>query len=234
MKIELLKKPTNVTVVGGFPGFGLVGTITTEYLMDHIDDVEKIGYIWFNEMNPLIAIHEGDVVDPLGIFYSKKYNLVLLHAVTNVNGVEWKLAEAVTQLSKLLKAKEVVCIEGIGAMKKVSNKVFYVSNNNQRWTENGAEKLNEGIIMGVTAAILSKFQKSSPLSCIFAETDSKLPDSRASARIIKVLDAYLGLKVDPKPLIKKAEGFEDKIKSMMKKTIVVKSDKQRKEVSYMG
>jgi uncharacterized protein len=234
MKIDLIKKPLNVTVVGGFPGFGLVGTITTEYLMDHIDDVEKIGYIWFNEMNPLIAIHEGKVVDPLGIFYSKKYNLVLLHAVTNVNGVEWKLAEAVTQLSELLKAKEVVCIEGIGAAKKVSNKVFSVSNNNQKWAENGAEKLNEGIIMGVTAAILSKFQKSVPLSCIFAETDSKLPDSRASARIIKVLDSYLGLEVDPKPLIKKAEGFEDKIKSMMKKTNVVKADKQKKEVSYMG
>ena len=41
MKIDLIKKPLNVTVVGGFPGFGLVGTITTEYLMDHIDDVEN-------------------------------------------------------------------------------------------------------------------------------------------------------------------------------------------------
>ncbi len=234
MKIELSKKPQGVTIVGGFPGFGLVGTITTEYLMDHIEDVQKIGYIWFNEMNPLIAIHEGSVVDPLGIFYSKKYNLVLLHAVTNITGVEWKLAEAVSQVSKLLKAKEVVCIEGIGAMQKVSNNVFYISNNNQRWEECGTKKLNEGIIMGVTAAVLSKFQKATPLSCIFAETNSKLPDSRASARIIKVLDSYLGLSVDPKPLIKKAEGFEDKLKGLMKKAGTAQVDKQKKEVSYMG
>ncbi|MBT6995578.1 proteasome assembly chaperone family protein [Candidatus Woesearchaeota archaeon] len=234
MKIELSKKPQGVTIIGGFPGFGLVGTITTEYLMDHIDDVQKIGYIWFNEMNPLIAIHEGSVVDPLGIFYSKKYNLVLLHAVTNITGVEWKLAEAVSQVSKLLKAKEVICIEGIGAMKKVSSDVFYTSNNNQRWEECGTKKLNEGIIMGVTAAVLSKFQKVTPLSCIFAETNSKLPDSRASARIIKVLDSYLGLKIDPKPLIKKAEGFEDKIKGLMKKTSTAQLSKTKKEVSYMG
>ena len=185
-------------------------------------------------MNPLIAIHEGSVVDPLGIFYSKKYNLVLLHAVTNITGVEWKLAEAVSQVSKLLKAKEVICIEGIGAMKKVSSDVFYTSNNNQRWEECGTKKLNEGIIMGVTAAVLSKFQKVTPLSCIFAETNSKLPDSRASARIIKVLDSYLGLKIDPKPLIKKAEGFEDKIKGLMKKTSTAQLSKTKKEVSYMG
>ena len=81
---------------------------------------------------------------------------------------------------------------------------------------------------------LSKFQKKSPLSCIFAETNSKLPDSRASARIIKVLDSYLGLEVDPKPLIKKAEGFEIKLKNLIKKTNGTKTTKQRKEVSYMG
>lgn len=234
MKIELSKKPQGVTIIGGFPGFGLVGTITTEYLMDHIEDIQKIGYIWFNEMNPLIAIHEGSVVDPLGIFYSKKYNLVLLHAVTNIAGVEWKLAEAVDNVSKLLKAKEVICIEGIGAMQKVSKDVFYTSNNNQRWEDCGTKKLNEGIIMGVTAAVLSKFQKTTPLSCIFAETNSKLPDSRASAKIIKVLDLYLGLKIDPKPLIKKAEGFEEKIKGLMKKTSTAQLSKQQKEVSYMG
>ena len=234
MKIELSKKPQGVTIIGGFPGFGLVGTITTEYLMDHIEDIQKIGYIWFNEMNPLIAIHEGNVVDPLGIFYSKKYNLVLLHAVTNIAGVEWKLAEAVASVSKLLKAKEVICIEGIGAMQKVSNDVFYTSNNNQRWEDCGTKKLNEGIIMGVTAAVLSKFQKTTPLSCIFAETNSKLPDSRASAKIIKILDLYLGLKIDPKPLIKKAEGFEEKIKGLMKKTSTAQLSKQQKEVSYMG
>jgi len=234
MKIELLKKPTGVTIIGGFPGFGLVGTITLEYLIDHIEDVEKIGYIWFDEMNPLIAIHDGKVVDPLGIFYSKRYNLVFLHAVTNVNGVEWKLAEAVNQDSSLVKAKEVVCVEGIGATKKVSSKVFHISNNNQEWANHGTERLNEGIIMGVAAALLSKFQKKSPLSCIFAETNSKLPDSRASARIIKVLDSYLGLEVDPKPLIKKAEGFEIKLKNLIKKTNGTKTTKQRKEVSYMG
>ncbi|MBS3172566.1 proteasome assembly chaperone family protein [Candidatus Woesearchaeota archaeon] len=234
MKIELNKKPQNVTILQGFPGFGLVGTITTEYLIDHLGDVEKIGYIWFDEMNPLIAIHEGDVVDPLGIFYSKKYNLVLLHAVTNVKGVEWKLADAVNQVSTLLKAKEVICIEGVGAMKTITGNVYYISNKNPKiWTETEAKKMNEGIVMGVTAAVLLK-SKDAPLSCVFAETASNLPDSRAAAKVIKVLDKYLGLDVDYKPLLAKAEKSEDKLRGIMKQAKDAQISKEKKEVDYMG
>jgi len=234
MKIELYKKPQNVTIIQGFPGFGLVGTITTEYLIDHLGDVEKIGYIWFNEMNPLIAIHEGNVIDPLGIFYSKKYNLVMLHAVTNVNGVEWKLADAVGQVSTILKAKEVICIEGVGAAKEVTGNVYYISKKNPKtWIETEAKKMNEGIVMGVTAAVLLK-SKDAPLSCIFAETASKLPDSRAAAKIIKVLDKYLDLDVDYKPLLAKAEKFEDKVKGMMQQAKDAQISKGKKEVDYMG
>ncbi|MCD4759614.1 PAC2 family protein [archaeon] len=142
MKIELLKKPQNVKIIEGFPGFGLVGTITTEYLMDHLDDVEKIGNIWFNEMNPLIAIHGGAVIDPLGIFYSKKYNLVLLHAVTNVTGVEWKLAEAIKEVAIKLKAKELICIEGVGALTKVvgNGKIYFISKLINKYGKRVAQK----------------------------------------------------------------------------------------------
>jgi len=234
MKIELTKKPQNVSIIGGFPGFGLIGTITTEYLMDHIKDIERIGYIWFDEMNPLVAIHEGKVVDPLGVFYSKMYNLVILHAITNVNGVEWKLAEAINNVATMLRAKEILCVEGVGAMQpKVSENVyFFAKNNEQKWSA-VAKKMDEGIIMGVTAATLLKSGKV-PLSCVFAETSSSLPDSRAAARIIKVLDGYLGLQIDPKPLLKKAEQFEDKLKGLLKKSGTAQSLKQKKEVDYMG
>ena len=185
-------------------------------------------------MNPLIAIHQGKVIDPLGIFYSKKHNLVLLHAVTNVNGVEWKLAEAIKEVVKTLKAKELICIEGVGALAKASNCVYYISDKNPKeWDGAGAKKMDEGIVMGVTAAVLLK-SKGVPLSCVLAETASNLPDSRASAKVIKILDQYLGLQVDPKPLLKKAEEFEGKLKGMMKGAKKAQVSKDKKEVNYMG
>ena len=235
MKIELTKKPQNVVILGGFPGFGLVGTITSEYLIDHLQ-AEKIGSVWFSEMNAMIAIHDSKIVEPFGIFYSKKYNLVIFHAITNVAGLEWKIAMAIQDLSRKLKAKEIICIEGVGGMpgKKSTGKYYYYSNKNKKkWESIGITNMTEGIVVGPTASLMLKL-KNSPISCIFAETASNLPDSRAAANTIKALDSYLGLKVDYKPLLKKAEVFEGKLKGLMEGANKVKLAKEKKEISYMG
>ena len=73
MKVILDKKPKSPIIVEGFPGFGLVGTIATEYLIRHLD-AEEIGRIRVKEIAPVIAVHDGRPVEPLGIFYSKKHN----------------------------------------------------------------------------------------------------------------------------------------------------------------
>ena len=114
MKIKLWKKPKNPIIVEGFPGFGLVGTIASEFLIDHLK-TEQIGKITFEEMPPMVAIHESQIVEPLGIFYSKKYNLVILHAITASAGYEWKLADALADIAKQLGAKEVISLEGVGS-----------------------------------------------------------------------------------------------------------------------
>ncbi len=134
----------------------------------------------------------------------------------------------------MLKAKEILCVEGVGAMqKKVGGDVYFFARQNEQKWSSVAKKMDEGIIMGVTAAALLKSGKT-PLSCVFAETSSNLPDSRAAARIIKVLDSYLGLQVDPKPLLKKAEAFEGKLKGLLKKSGTAQTLKEKKELSYMG
>ncbi len=235
MKIELTEKPQGVTIIEGFPGFGLVGTISTEFLLDHLE-VKKIGYIWFSEMNPMVAVHDKKVIDPLGIFYNKKNNLVILHALTNVNGLEWKLAEVIDGLAKKLRAKEVISLEGVGALGKAGKSAgayFYSSKNKKKWENTGVESLNEGIVIGVTASLLLKM-KSAPVSCVFVEASTGLPDSRAAAKIIEVLDKYLGLDVDYSPLIKKAELFEGKIKNILKSSQKFKKTKEKQELSYMG
>ncbi|MEK7431683.1 MAG: PAC2 family protein, partial [Cyanobacteriota bacterium] len=75
MQIKLSKKPKNCILIEGFPGFGLVGTFASEFLLEHLQ-VEQIGKIIFDEMPAIVAIHESKLVEPLGIFYNKKYNLV--------------------------------------------------------------------------------------------------------------------------------------------------------------
>ena len=53
---EITKKVKAQTVIEGFPGFGLVSTIATGFLIDHLK-CEQIGKYWFEEGQPAIAIH---------------------------------------------------------------------------------------------------------------------------------------------------------------------------------
>src|SRR3989338_7740737 len=178
MEAKLWKKPKNCTIVEGFPGFGLVGTIASEFLIEHLK-TEQIGKILFNDMPAMVAIHENKVVEPLGIFYNAKYNIVIVHAITAATRYEWEMASAVGKLALDLQAKEVISLEGVGSGEDSDgSRVFYYSNNEKNakaFEKAGISALKEGIIIGVTGAILLRVEKT-PLSCLFAETHSNLQD----------------------------------------------------------
>jgi predicted ATP-grasp superfamily ATP-dependent carboligase len=61
-----------------------------------------------------------------------------------------------------------------------------------------------------------------------------MPDSKAAAKIIEVLDKYLGLKVDTAPLMKQAEIFEEKLKGIMQNASKSQQDSEKKQLSYLG
>ena len=238
MKFILNKKPKRPVIIQGFPSIGLVSTITTKFLIDHLD-VEEIGHIESEHIVPLTAIHKSKVVNPITIYYNKKYNLVLIQSITEIRGLEWELSNIILKIAKELNSKEIVMLEGMpGHEEKL--KVYFYSNLKK---ECSLEKLNEGIIMGVTAAILLK-SKNVPVTCIFAETHSQLPDSEAAARIVQALDEHLGFNVDYKPLLEAAKKFETNLKKYMEKiqgqqTVQQQKDpklskKEKKELDYFG
>src|SRR3989344_8372202 len=148
MQIVLEKKPKSPTIIEGFPGFGLIGTITTEFLIKHLD-AQQIGYIRIEEVPPVVPVHQGKAIEPIGIFYSSKENLVILHALTSVQGFEWELAKDVLQMAKDLKAKEIISLEGVGSNKSESedSRVFYLGENKKLKALKNVQLLREGIIM---------------------------------------------------------------------------------------
>ena len=136
-----------------------------------------------------------------------------------------------------MKAKEIISIEGVGASSPLTgNKSFYYSNHargKKKFGSIGITPLKEGIIMGVTAALLLEVGNI-PMSCIFADTQSQFPDSKAAARVIEILDKYLGLKIDTEPLLKQAEKFEGKIKGLLQQSNIARSQQEKKTMSYVG
>ncbi len=234
VKIQLKKKVQNPIIIQGFPGFGLVGTIATEYLVEHLE-CEQIGKFWFEELPATIAIHAGKVVDPIGIFYNKKYNIILVHAILTTNTIEWKVADLVEDLANQTNAKEIICLEGVGSTGDVEQpKVFFYTNDIKKEKKllEFSERLSEGIIVGSTSALLLKTSHS--LTSFFADTHSNLPDSKAAAKLIETMDKYLSLDIDPKPLLDTARRFEEKLKNILEKSSKAQEDVKEKQMSYFG
>jgi len=236
MSIELTEKPKNPVIIEGFPGFGFVSTIVTEFLVKHLN-AKKIGRLSSEKLLPVSVIHNSKVIDPLEIYYAKKENIILLRTLTNVSGAEWEVAGLVAELADRLKAKEIISVEGIASAEKeteTSKAYYYTNQNPKRFEKIGVTDLKDGIVMGVTGVLLMRSDKKVPMSCIFAEANPGLPDSRAAAEVIKVLDDYLGLKVDYKPLMKTAGEVEDKLRDIISKIKDSSEKKERKEISYLG
>ncbi len=235
MKLILNKKPKNVTIIEGFPGFGLIGTIGIEFLIDHLK-TEKIGIVEMEEIPAMIAIHQNKVIEPISIHYNKSFNMVLVHAINVGKDLGWKLASMVEELAEVLDAKEIISLEGVGSPNPETSRVFYYSTSDggiAKKLSGIATPLMEGIIVGATGALLAKRLKV-PFLALFAEAKTGLPDSKAAAEIIKALDAYTGLDVDPKPLYKQAALFEEKLKSIMEKGQEAEDIQQKKKLSYVG
>ena len=128
-------------------------------------------------------------------------------------------------------------MEGVGSsIEKNESRIFYYTNSKKYETvfkKAKIEQLKEGIIMGQASALLVK-SGATPVSCIFAETHTSLPDSKAAAEVIKALDAFLGLKIDYKPLLKIAAEFEKKFRGILMQGEKTKDLVARKQMSYVG
>lgn len=233
MEIKLEKRPKEPIIIEGFPSLGLVGSIAAEFLIDHLN-AEQIGHIDSEKLPPIVAIHKGKVLEQFGIFYDHKSNIVIIRPLALVAGKEGELADSIIELKNMLKAKELISLEGIGAGSGgIKPDAFFFTADKSKAKKLQELKLTEimeGLVFGVSASLLSKQPES---TFIFTETHSELPDSRSAAKMIEVLDKYLGLKIDYKPLIEKAEEFEKKLKGIFA-MVSQKSGEKPKETSYLG
>lgn len=233
MEIKLKKRPQKPIIIEGFPSLGLVGSIAAEFLIDHLN-AEQIGCIWAEKLPPMVAIHKGQVLEQFGIFYDSKNNIIIIRPLALVGGIEWELADSIIRLEDMLKARELISLEGVGAGDGgiQLNAFFFTADKSKakKLQSIGLTEIREGMVFGVSASLLSRQPES---TFIFTETHSELPDSRSAAKMIEVLDKYLGLKIDYRPLLEKAEEFEKKLKNIFS-MVSQKAGEKAKETSYLG
>ncbi|HJX06023.1 MAG TPA: PAC2 family protein [Candidatus Nanoarchaeia archaeon] len=229
MKIILKKTPKNPIIIEGFPSFGLVGTITTEFLLEHLK-AELIGEFQYKELSPIAAIHKSKLINPMAVWHVPGKNIVILHTILNVKGYEWEIAEEIIRIANKMNAKEIISLEGV-ATDDMSEDIKAYYYGDKKLEQCGALPVKESIIMGVSAALMLRYKKQ---NCLFAAAHSQLPDSKAAAKLIEILDKYLGLSVDYHPLLKQAEEFESKIKGILQQSTKTMREADKKSMSYLG
>jgi len=212
-----------------FPSFGLVGNIALEFLKEHLK-TEKIGRLFLDEMAPLIVVHNNHFVEPISFHYNEKYKILLIEGINKVSGLENKIANRIADFVHRFNVKEIITLDGVPG---IGNSVYYYSKHKKDVLEKKNIKLlDNGIIFGMTASLILKLNN---VVSLFAEANSELPDSNAAARIVKVLDDYLGLNVDYEPLFEQAKNFEKKIKDILSKSEEVKNKSfGDKSLNYLG
>lgn len=229
MEIILTKKPKNARIVQGFPGYGLVGSICTEFMIEHLE-CELIGRVILDEGAPVVAIHNSKYVEPFGIYYNKQHNIIILHIINKGIGLEWLISDLIGEIVQQLTVKELITLEGVASQ---DQDVYYFSEHpkNIKQLSAHAKELTEGVLMGVTAGLLVK--KPCPITCIFVGTHNDYPDSLGASKVLETLNAYLKLGIDPKPLEEKAKEFEEKLKNILSKSADAEQ-KHKERLSYLG
>ncbi|MEK6902990.1 MAG: PAC2 family protein [archaeon] len=208
------------TLIEGFPGTGLVGTITAKYLVENLD-FKEVGHLHSDVFMPIIRIHDGVPIFPSRIYVNDKFKLVCLISEQVIPRpfipkvaravVEWILANGIVR---------VISLAGIQTGQKVDMKVYGIAANVQSkdmFKGLDIEMIQDGITTGITALMLLHLKESNVKAISMLGNVTLGADYKAAAELIKRLNKLLKLNLKVEPLYVQAKKTEQEIVSQMKK-----------------
>ncbi|MDE1798139.1 MAG: proteasome assembly chaperone family protein, partial [Candidatus Micrarchaeota archaeon] len=214
-------KMKNPVLIEGFPGLGLVGTISASYLIDKLK-MDFVGYITSEQFPPLAAIHNHQPMFPARIYASKRHNLIVLISefIVPLPAV-YELSDKIRSFAKENNVRQIVSLGGI-TLKGEPNKVYAIASSEKLVGElerhHQVQLIKEGATTGVTGVLLAQGAvENFPVVSFLAQAHEDYMDPRASATVLEVLKSYLSIEFDTSALDKEAATIEAKMKELMAK-----------------
>jgi uncharacterized protein len=208
--IRIFSKPLShegSSVLMGFPGSGLVGSIALQYMVDQLE-FTQIGSMNSKYFPPLAMMNRGVINIPVRVF--EKENLAAIVADIPIHpSICYEVANGIMEWLMPFNIREVVTIAGI-ITNETEKRVFGVAT-----SEEALPRIQESTIIlpiGSISGIASSFL----IECRIRNIDAfgllgetiNAPDPRASAAIIGVLNKMYGLELDIQPLLEQADEIE--------------------------
>jgi uncharacterized protein len=208
--INVISKPlpmNGASVLIGFPGSGLVGTIALQYMVDQLE-FEQIGTMTSKFFPPLAMMNKGVINDPVRIYI--KNDIAAIVADIPIHPmICYETSRDIIDWLEQFKPKEVVTIAGI-ITNEPEKRVFGVATTSDalKRIEDYTLLLPIGSISGIASSLLTECKaRGIPAYGLLGETVNA-PDPRSSAATIEVLNKMYNLELDVKPLIEQALEIE--------------------------
>jgi len=208
-------------LIEGFPGLGLVGTISASYLVEKLQ-MEPMGYITGDAFPPLAAVHNRRPLYPARMYYSSKHNLIVFISefVIPIAAVN-ELSDKIHEFAQKHKVRQVISLGGI-AIKGEQDTVYAISSlpnlSAQLEKLKGVELIKEGATTGVTGVLLARGAvEGYPVISLLAESQQGYMDPKAAAMVLEVLKELIPMDVDTSTLEHEAAKIEGKVKEIVGK-----------------
>ena len=235
-KIHLERPIIGPTIICGFQGFGMVGALVVNHLIDEMD-FKEIGSSQLREVPPLIVFKGKRILKPVSIFFNSINNIVLISILAPTVGIEWNIADMIETIAKSMKAKEIIIPDGIIAEDHQS--IFYISNFGKD-LQSIAKPVENSVVAGVTSALLMK--RNLPVLCLLGNMKSDKFGAMAAAapvltsgitatNLVKVINRYLNLDVSTERLEQASKDMEKELGSFIDQLSRAKSDREQR---YIG
>lgn len=211
-----LKSPV---IIEGFPGIGMLGTISASYLAEKLE-MKLVGYFASSHFPPIAAIHNFKPVSPARIYASEKHNLLVLFSefVIPAN-IVFSLSQTILEYAKKNKACMIYSLAGV-ASPAPDAKIYGIASTPQigeKLKKAGVELISEGATQGVSGVLIAECASEKfPAANLMAQTSQPL-DPRSAARLLDKLSEVVGMKFETKDLVLQAEKVEDRIRDAMDK-----------------
>ncbi|KCZ72069.1 TIGR00161 family protein [Candidatus Methanoperedens nitroreducens] len=211
--VKIICKPIeseNPLIIEGFPGIGLVGNITCQYIIEELK-MKYIGSIDSKYFPPLAVLFNGIITMPVRIYESEKHGIVVVISDIPIHPTaSYDISKVLVDWMQSVHARNIISIAGI-ATTTGERRVFGGATNAEMLDKikDITEIFQVGTISGISGSIMTEcFIRSIPAMSLLGETPGPNPDPRAAVQVINVLNNLFGLSIETQKLISQAEQIE--------------------------
>lgn len=206
------------TLIIGFPGQGLVGSISAKYIIKELK-LKVVGYIRSPLIPPLAVFLDGVLAYPYRIYANNDSKIAVLigESPAPINAYYY-LANAVLDWSDSIGTKEIICMDGF-VDNRVESKVYMVAEPDVKDFPIDLPRPQTGYIGGLSGAILNETMLRDVNGyALLVSTAGQFPDPVGAAKILESLNSIKNLNLDFKSLMNEGEKIKKTMKEFAERT----------------